>query len=1100
MSFDNASRPSTADSSSLWLGWLAYALFVTYGSLVPLDFHPRPLAEAWATFQHIPMLVIGVEGRADWIANCVLYVPLAFLTASLVSGDRLPAFRSLSLLGSVTFCCALAVAIEFIQLFFPPRTVSMNDIIAEWLGSILGVAMAAAWAQRFRGFLAAFSGDAGRLGPKLLVAYALAYLALSVFPYDFLLSRGEFEQKIASGTWGWLFATESFSGGMLMAGVKLAAEVLAALPFGLLLGRRSSGWHGLSRAFLLGAALGLFIETAQWFLFSGISQGVSVLTRAAGVSAGAMLWRANWDVDALAGQVRRFGLAFGVLYLFALAAVNGWFWRPWGGMELAARNFGEVRYLPFYYHYYTTETIALVSLISIGVMYAPIGLLAWAMRTGPWLTVFAAALTAAVVETAKLFLVGVHPDPSNILIAAFAAWASERLADRLASASGSRTETPERQPMPRVTRQGRGPRRGEVSLPAMNGDAGWATAAGSRSPARLRSSWSIPSGPGYVGLLAVLVLLGWGVASFPFHPLLLGLLLAAYAALVWRHPPLIVAAIPAALPAFDLAPWSGRLFFDEFDLLILVSLAIGYARAPTAPRRRGDDRLFAVIAALVGLSFAIGTARGLLPWQAPDANSFTNYYSPYNALRIAKGALWAFLLFGLLRRFLAAGQDISHLFARGMVIGLAGTVAVVAWERLAFPGLLDFAGDYRVTGPFSQMHTGGADIECFLTAALPFLVLLLFQARSLAARLGGAALLLGAAYALMVTFSRNGYLAFAIAVALVCLAAMVQSPQRRHGMAAFLPLALALAVAVPIFNAPFVQARMARVADDLKIRQAHWTDALRIRDPDLATATLGMGIGRYPETHYWHSAEQHSGSYRLKEEPGNTFLSLGSGAALYLEQFVAVEPQQNYLLSLDVSSNQSQPGVTVTICEKWLLTSFKCARQEVELGSEPGKWKHHEQRIDSYELGGGITYRPVKLAIFNADKSAVVAVDNVRLQAEDGRDLIANGDFSRGLDRWFFSIDNDLPWHIWSLPVGILFDQGWLGVISLSLLAVLALGRAAQGAWAGSLGAGAVLASLAGFLVIGVFATLIDSPRFLLLFLLLAWFGSLRQEISGSRT
>ncbi|HUW38692.1 MAG TPA: VanZ family protein [Rhodocyclaceae bacterium] len=1091
MSFGAASRQSAADPSSLWLGWLAYACFVTYGSLVPLDFHPRPLTEAWAAFQHIPMLVIGVEGRADWIANCVLYVPLAFLTASLVRGDKPSARRLLALVGSVIFCCVLAVTIEFTQLFFPPRTVSMNDIIAECLGSIIGMVLAMAWTRRFKGFLAAFSGDAARLWPCLLAAYALTYLVLSLFPYDFLLSHAEIEQKIASGTWGWLFAADSFSGGMFMAVVKLAAEVLAALPFGLLLGRRPSGWDDLSRAFLLGAALGLCIETAQWFLFSGISQGVSVLTRAVGVSAGAMLWRTNWDVTALAARIRRFGLALGALYLFALAAVNGWFWRAWGGVELAAKNFGEVRYLPFYYHYYTTETIALVSLISVGVMYAPIGLLAWAMRAGPLLTVSAAALTACVAEAGKLFLIGAHPDPSDILIAAFAVWAVKRLADQLAGVPTTRAEMPEREQMPRVAAEGHGQRRVKFSAQAMKAAAGW-EAADARPPLKQRGAWIVPSGPGYAGLLAALLLVGWGVASFPFHPLLLGLLLATYAALVWRHPQLLVVAIPAALPVFDLAPWSGRFYFDEFDLLVLASLAVGYARVPAAPRSEGHDKVFSAIIALVGLSFAIGTVRGLLPWQAPDANSFINYHSPYNALRISKGALWAFLLFGLLRRLLAADQDIRRLFARGMVIGLAGTVAVVAWERLAFPGLLDFASDYRVTGPFSQMHIGGADIECFLTMAVPFLVLLLFQTRSLATRIAATALLLGTGYALTVTFSRNGYVAFFVALALVCLAAMVHSSKRWRRIAAFLPVALALAVAVPVFKAPFFQARMDQVGNDLKIRQAHWADALRIRDPGWATTVLGMGIGRYPETHYWRSSEQHAASYRLKVGAGNTFLRLGAGAALYLEQFIDVEPQHNYLLSLDVRSNQPNSGITVAICEKWLLTSFKCVRQTAKAGLEPGKWQHYQKRIESHEIGG---HRTVKLALSNADSNAVLDVDNVRLQAEDGRDLIVNGGFSRGLDRWFFSVDSDLPWHVWSLPFDILFDQGWLGVVSLSLLAGLALVRAARGAWAGNLAAGAVLASLSGFLVIGVFATLTDSPRFLLLFLLLTSFGSMRQEI-----
>jgi hypothetical protein len=40
---------------------------------------------------------------------------------------------------------------------------------------------------------------------------------------------------------------------------------------------------------------------------------------------------------------------------------------------------------------------------------------------------------------------------------------------------------------------------------------------------------------------------------------------------------------------------------------------------------------------------------------------------------------------------------------------------------------MDFAGDYRVTGPFSAMHTGGAYIECFLVVAFAFLIVTILE-------------------------------------------------------------------------------------------------------------------------------------------------------------------------------------------------------------------------------------------------------------------------------------------------------------------------------------------------------------------------------------
>ena len=50
---------------------MGYVFFVVYGSLVPLQYKAIPLNEAWAAFQNIPFLQLGVESRADWVANAI---------------------------------------------------------------------------------------------------------------------------------------------------------------------------------------------------------------------------------------------------------------------------------------------------------------------------------------------------------------------------------------------------------------------------------------------------------------------------------------------------------------------------------------------------------------------------------------------------------------------------------------------------------------------------------------------------------------------------------------------------------------------------------------------------------------------------------------------------------------------------------------------------------------------------------------------------------------------------------------------------------------------------------------------------------------------
>ena len=96
-----------ARSSHLFLGWLAYLVFVIYGSLVPLDFHPMPLDQAWSRFQQIPMLQIGVQGRADWMANGVLYVPVGFLSVAMFAAHGSLLRRLPLIIGATVFALSL---------------------------------------------------------------------------------------------------------------------------------------------------------------------------------------------------------------------------------------------------------------------------------------------------------------------------------------------------------------------------------------------------------------------------------------------------------------------------------------------------------------------------------------------------------------------------------------------------------------------------------------------------------------------------------------------------------------------------------------------------------------------------------------------------------------------------------------------------------------------------------------------------------------------------------------------------------------------------------------------------------------------------------
>ena len=114
---------------------LAYTAFVVYGSLVPFDFKPLPLDFALRNFSQIRYLRLGPDARADWVANLLLYIPLSFLLLGALARQGRWFYSASCAVPVFLFCAALSITIEFLQQFFPPRTVSLNDLLAEFAGA-----------------------------------------------------------------------------------------------------------------------------------------------------------------------------------------------------------------------------------------------------------------------------------------------------------------------------------------------------------------------------------------------------------------------------------------------------------------------------------------------------------------------------------------------------------------------------------------------------------------------------------------------------------------------------------------------------------------------------------------------------------------------------------------------------------------------------------------------------------------------------------------------------------------------------------------------------------------------------------------------------
>lgn len=1044
------------------------------------------------------------------VANGVLYAPLGFLGVRAFGGNnRLLAAALLAL----AYAGLLAFTVEFAQLFFPPRTVSQNDLLAECLGSSVGVAAACWLGPWLARWWHAWQDDSAHLARLAWQAYTVGYLLFCFFPFDILLSRQEFADKLASGNQGWLLALPDASfASWLRALMLLAVEAALTAPIGLTLGQSQPPKTALRRGVAFGAAIGLAIEVGQLFIASGVSQGASLLSRAIGVGAGAWL-SSQWHIHSINRWRGRLSSHLRWLlptYLVVLFFAAGWGTHRWLGWNRALMSWEELRFLPFYYHYFTTEAAALTSLGSVVVMYAPLAVLAWARSMGAGAAAVLATMLAGTLETGKLFMAETHPDPTNILLAGVAVYlltesiarwerwyadarrsaGKQREPEQAESTEHEVRRTPNRSVRPGLVEGQFSPTQGlRRDQPEWRGI--YQRFLGRHTEDRSGTD----VGPyRRLGLVGVLLAVAWASIGWPAYPGLVLGVVAIAAAATWRWPPALLAILPAAMPVFDLAPWSGRFYLDEFDLLCAACLAVAYAREhPRLLRRHLSGRSLVFLIMLSSLTVA-----ALRTWGGVttlDMSSFTSYQSPFNGLRILKGALWAWLFVALYRSLIEKQPALARLLHVGFAAGLLLTVLVVLWERMATVGLFDFATAYRVTGPFSTMNKGGAYIECFLAVATAFVVVELANCRQRLQFWAGATLLALAGYAILVTYSRNGYAALAVALA-VGVAVAWRTPRRKHAKAlpALLTMVLVAVLGGITLSGGYARERLNESEHDLSVRIAHWRAALDLRNDDLATSLLGVGLGRFPELHFWRSrSESRAAAFRLETGDGNPFLRLAPGAAIYIEQIIAPPANKELELTINLRSATIAPKLAVTLCRKTLLTSDECEQVDVQGVKAPGFWQTEYATFPALREPERwlASLLPVKVSLVTPASGPAIDVDNVSLRVHGTNQyLTRNGSFADGMDHWFFATDVDPPWHIHSLPVALLFDLGWLGLYAALAMLGVAVASGLKALRQGQVEGTAAFAGLLAFLASGSLNTLIDEPRFLWLWLVLAWICS----------
>jgi VanZ family protein len=424
-----------------WLG-LGFLAFVLYGSWVPFTFVSLPWEQAVEQFQKVLAGPIRLDSRSDWVANILLMIPAAFCLMGALGADRPLQGWVGDVVLVLPVCLFVSAVAEFGQLFLPGRVSSLNDIVAQGIGGVLGAVLwgvcgeaLTLWGRRI------WQGrDGSAVEARFLPAYLIMLAALYVLPLDLTLSPAEIYHKFKDGRINLVPLQASWDDPYSYI-QKNILNVVYFVVLGLLLAgvagcRRRDGRRGLGA---LGFGI-LFVAGLNGVKLLVASRGfdmTDVVVQSLAVTAG---WRLRPFLDGrssseAAGPLSpawRVCLLF--LWLVLLAFVT---WQPFDfDLRLAGPRLKALSLLPFADLRLGPELLALQNVVEKWMLYLPVGvfLTSWKPSAGrfSWVAALVVGFLIALgFEAGQLVLVSRTASLSDVYIEAAGAAAGSLIVRRM---------------------------------------------------------------------------------------------------------------------------------------------------------------------------------------------------------------------------------------------------------------------------------------------------------------------------------------------------------------------------------------------------------------------------------------------------------------------------------------------------------------------------------------------------------------------------------------------------------------------------------------------------------------------------------------------
>ena len=407
------------DDVARWFARLgvAFSVFVVYCSVLPCTPQAVPWADAVDAFRHLPWLELSVYHRADWLANMLVVAPIGFLLSGAIDWGKERPGRLYSALPLITFAIVVLVAvIEFVQIWFPPRTRSINDLLAGVLGAFTGPLLWLLLGRTLTSALLALRYERDsrvrlRWGAYLFAAASVVHAML---PLDVMISAEEWNLKSRAGRlilfppFADLLSGETIRSASLAAGrVFVASSLFARLG-------------GPNVGFRIGLLCGLLCELIKIPIFTRTASSLDAVACVMGAwLAVAAYKRRNMLEEYLANPAR--WLWGGVTLLVSIVAVTlvraeGLINDP----ELLGVRWHAFLDWPFAKYYHGSEFEAGSNLLAKVLAFALVGYCLHAGRGASpkcewvaWTTVFLASIS---IEVCQVYLRGQYADAGDVAI------------------------------------------------------------------------------------------------------------------------------------------------------------------------------------------------------------------------------------------------------------------------------------------------------------------------------------------------------------------------------------------------------------------------------------------------------------------------------------------------------------------------------------------------------------------------------------------------------------------------------------------------------------------------------------------------------------